>query len=145
MSAPIVFYVPVLYSSTLQKSSGGAWKMPNSLLRSLVTGNHGHPNLSLPITWTKDDDGVYIQDKDDIYADGCFRAVQNKLLNVLETLHRNCMIELHTIPWDWRRSFDEGEKCVSDKIMSVCQKASGREKGDYYVTLNRCHARLANH
>ena len=131
MAAPIVFYVPGLYSSTLQKSSGcvpgGEWKMPHSLLRSLVTGNHGHSNLSLPITWTKDDNGVYVQDKDDIYADGCLRAVQSKLLNVLETLHRNGMIELHTIPWDWRRSFDEGEKCVSDKIMTVCQKmASGK-------------------
>lgn len=123
---PLVIFVPGLYSSTLKSMSKSLgclkkdWNLPKSLAQSLVLGNNGHSNLSLPITWSKDESGRYVQDKDDIVADDCLVFVQDKLLNVLDTLNDNDLIDLHKIVWDWRRSFEEAEENVSSKIESIC-------------------------
>lgn len=130
-SKPLVFFVPGLYSSTLLHSTSFSrglagffrdkWNPPKSVLfPSLVKGNKGHPDLALPITWTKNEDGVYVQDRDEFEAHACLASVQDKLLQFLETLHTNGLIELHKVLWDWRRSFEEAEKKVSSKIESIC-------------------------
>ncbi|KAL3934644.1 MAG: hypothetical protein SGBAC_009682 [Bacillariaceae sp.] len=134
---PVVFYVPGLYSSTLRPSEGlgclndNQWNPPRSLTATLARGNKGHQSLKLPITWsiqTRDDndDGVdyYVQDKDDVQADDCLYFVQGKLLNTLDTLHKNGMIELHKIVWDWRRSFEEAEQHISETIESIINMSS---------------------
>ena len=126
---PLVIFVPGLYSSTLEgKSSGGLmgclrdkWDLPFSLALSLLKGNSGHSDLALPITWTKDEHGVYVQDKDDIEPVGCLAFVQDELLHVLDTLHNNELIELHKVVWDWRRSFEEAESKIASKIESICR------------------------
>ena len=105
---PVVFYVPGLYSSTLRPSDGGAgclsdnqWNLPRSLMASLCKGNNGHKGLKLPITWSQQQDTkngtIYVQDKDNVLADDCLYFIQDKLLNFLDTLHKNGMIELHKI------------------------------------------------
>lgn len=127
---PLIIFVPGLYSSTLESTASGGglsclrdkWNLPASLVLSLVKGNRGHSGLALPITWTKDDNGKYVQDKDDIEATGCLEFVQDKLLRVLDTLHENNLIELHKVVWDWRRSFEEAEDAVASKIASICKE-----------------------
>lgn len=129
---PLVIFVPGLYSSTLEPASGGTgqgglvgwlrdkWKLPTSLLLSLFKGNGGHSGLKLPITWTKNEEGIYVQDSDDIEAVGCLEFVQDRLLHFLETLNQNGRIDFHKAVWDWRRSFEEAESAVTAKIESVC-------------------------
>ena len=119
-SKPLVIFVPGLYSSTLHSTSSSRgltgcfrdkWNPPKSVLfPSLVKGNNGHPNLALPITWTKNKDGIYVQDQDEFEVHGCLVSVQDKLLKFLETLHTNGLIELHKVLWDWRRSFEEADR-----------------------------------
>lgn len=101
----------------------------SSILHFNYKFNCGHSGLQLPITWSKknDDTGTaggnnYVQDSDNIAADGCLEFVQDKLLHFLDTLHDNGLIELHKIVWDWRRSFEEAEHTITTTIESVCTK-----------------------
>jgi hypothetical protein len=93
------------------------------LFLALAKLNNGHDGLRLPITWSKDEDGVYVQDKDDVEAAGCLQYVQNELLTFLDTLHKNGLIELHKIVWDWRRCFEEAEKKIAAKIENICSNS----------------------
>eukprot|EP00979_Chaetoceros_neogracilis_P014120 scaffold4445_cov262-Chaetoceros_neogracile.AAC.14 len=148
---PLVIFIPGLYSSTLEPTissscsqveetpsstptppvaaTGGLsgclrdkWNLPKSLLLSLMKGNRGHSGLTLPLTWSKDESGIYVQTKDDLEALGCLKFVMIELLRVLRTLHDNNFIELHEIVWDWRRSFEEAEISIASKIASICSE-----------------------
>ena len=127
---PLVLFVPGLYSSTLEPAGGSLgclrekWNPPSSLLLSFLKANGGHAGLKLPITWSKNEEGIFVQDEDDIEAVDCLSFVQDKLLHFLETLHKNDLIELHKVVWDWRRSFEEAESKVASKIESICSKDS---------------------
>ncbi|CAJ1963837.1 unnamed protein product [Cylindrotheca closterium] len=129
---PIVFYVPGLYSSTLKPLDMGCfsdnqWNPPRSLIGTLGRGNNGHKGLKLPITWSQkqgDNNGTYIQDKDDVKADDCLYAIQDKLLHFLDTLQENGMIELHKIVWDWRRTFEEAEQHIAKTMDSIMIRSS---------------------
>lgn len=125
MSKPLVIFVPGLYSSTLKSDAScfqpDSFDIPSSLLKSVLLGNRGHANLTLPITWSPDENGVFKQDQDDIYADGPMKSAQPKIFQRLELLAENDHIDLHYIPWDWRRSFEEAEEAISTKILSICK------------------------
>jgi receptor expression-enhancing protein 5/6 len=124
---PLVIFVPGLFASTLAPAEGGLkrkWNPPLSGFLSLAQGKLGHKDLKLPTTWTINEEGIYIQDEDDIKADGCLRVVQNKLLVFLEALHNNSLIDLHKIVWDWRRSFEESEGKIAEEIASICSNDS---------------------
>ena len=148
---PIVIYVPGLYASRLtrgrHKSSSWSdeehvWDPPTSVLRSLFSNKRAHSNLALPITWSpkeedEDDDDDdsnqndcngqkgrrYLQDEDDIYASDCLYYPQAKLLDFFHALNDHDLIELHKIPWDWRRGLEEAEAYVNAQITSICQTA----------------------
>ena len=126
---PLVIYVPGLYSSTLAPTEKGGvlgcirdkWNPPSSVLVTLLKGNRGHSGLSLPLTWSKDESkGIYVQDKDDIEPQDCLKSVHSEFFQFLETLNTNGLIELHTIIWDWRRSFEEAENKISSTIETIC-------------------------
>ena len=121
---PPLVILPGLYSSVLGKKQArfapNEWKIPTTLLFSLVTGNRGHRNLALPITWKKDEHGNDVQDEDDIEATDCLPYVQAKLLTLLDILNEKGLIELHKIPWDWRRSLEETEMKISAQLESIC-------------------------
>ena len=125
MSKPLVIYVPGLYSSTLKSDAScfqpDSFDIPSSLLKSVLLGNRGHANLTLPITWSPDENGFFKQDQDDIYADGPLKTAQPKFFQRLELLAENDQIDLHIVPWDWRRSFEEAEEVISTQILSICK------------------------
>ena len=116
-----------MYSSNLRSTAGGClrdrWNPPRSLLLTLSKLNNGHNGLKLPITWSKNNHGVYVQDKDDVEAAECLQFVQSGLLTFLDTLHINGLIELHKIVWDWRRSFEETEQEIAKKIETICSSS----------------------
>jgi receptor expression-enhancing protein 5/6 len=125
---PIIIFVPGLYGSALGPASGGMkrrWNPPTSGIVSLATcKGKGHLDIKLPITWSENEEGVYVQDEDDITAEGCLKVIQNKLLDYLDTLHKNNLIDFFKIVWDWRRSFEETEKTISEDIKSICSSGS---------------------
>eukprot|EP00980_Cylindrotheca_fusiformis_P026553 scaffold16396_cov140-Cylindrotheca_fusiformis.AAC.14 len=119
---PLVIFVPGLYASTLAPAEGGlkrTWNPPLSGFLSLAQGKLGHSDLKLPTSWTKNEEGDFVQDEDGIRANGCLRMVQNKLLVFLEALHKNSLIDLHKVVWDWRRSFEESEAKIAEEIALI--------------------------
>jgi len=120
---PLVIYIPGLYGSILKRkeNSKDEWNLPITLLSSLITGNCGHNNLSLPITWSRDDrTGIFKQDEDDIYAFDCLNFSKKSILSFIHELHNNKLIEFEKIPWDWRRGFEETVQTISNKIINIC-------------------------
>jgi len=128
-SIPIVIYVPGLYGSSLGTLEGGIrrkWNPPLSGIVCAAQGQMGHKDLSLPIAWDTNADGEYVQEEDDIFADGTLKVIQGRMLTFLETLHHNSLIDLHTVVWDWRRTFEETEKLVADEIATICSDAGSK-------------------
>lgn len=148
-SKPIVIYVHGLYGCYLSNKTNKndnnnkviekSFELPSTIFKSFFSGNNGHANLALPITWNSsssisasdsandNDDGndnILQQDIDDIYPSDDFKIGHPELIQFLDELNENNLIELHKIRWDWRRSFEDSEKLISSKIQAICSSKS---------------------
>lgn len=97
----VLVFVHGMYGSNLSNASGRqVWISPYTILKSLWTGNRGHTETALPLTWS----GTK-QDADDLVADSIMTLTCQPWQTFTSSISDR--VDVLDFLWDWRRPVEE--------------------------------------